>query len=131
MINKLTQELLNIKQELLRLKTSQLKSAVGLGSAETPVSISTPTASTGDKSGRAYITVQGAEPFIVQGYFNDNPSFQTDHISFIEALFFPAPGVSVLVVRVINTGAPDGTTFDDEMTLVTTSSVVTSVQYGA
>lgn len=131
MINKLTQELLNIKQELLRLKTSQTKSAVGLGAAETKFTINTPTASSGDYSGHAYILVQGTEPFIVQGYFDDNANFQNNHISFIETLFFPAPGVALLGVRVINTGAAAGTTFTDEMTIVTTSNVALSVQYEA
>lgn len=129
MINKLTQELLNIKQELLRLKTSQKKSAVGLGAAETKITINTPTASSGTYSGHAYILVQGVEPFIVQGYFDDNANFQSDHISFIETLFFLAPGVALLGVRVINTGAAPGTTFTDDMTIVTTSDVVLSVQY--
>jgi len=129
MINKFTKDLLDIKKELLRLKTSSLKSAVGLGAIETPVEINTPTSSSGDYSGRAYILVQGAEPFIVQGYFDDNTSFQSDHISFIEGLFFPAPGVSLLTVRVLNTGAAPGATFTDNMTFVTTSAVAISVSY--
>ena len=132
MIDLLTKELLNMKQEILNLKTSSLKSAVGLGAAETPVTITTPTSSSGDYSGRAYITVMGAEPYIVQGYFDDVAGFQSDHISFIEALFFPASGVSLLVVKVINknTGNP-GATYTDKMTLVTTSPVAVSVSYGA
>lgn len=132
MIDLLTKELLNMKQEILNLKTSSLKSAVGLGAAETPVTITTPTSSSGDYSGRAYITVMGAEPYIVQGYFDDVAGFQNDHISFIEALFFPASGVSLLVVKVINknTGNP-GATYTDKMTLVTTSPVAVSVSYGA
>ena len=133
MINKLTQELLNIKQELLRLKTSQTKSAVGLGAAETKLTINTPTASSGDYSGHAYILVQGTEPFLVQGYFDDVTGFQSDHISFIEALFFPASGVSLLVVNVrnLNPSGNPGATFTDKMTLVTTSPVAVSVSYGA
>lgn len=133
MINLLTKELLALKQEILNLKTASKKSAVGLGAAETPVTISTPTSSSGTYSGRAYITVAGAEPFIVQGYFDDVTGFQSDHISFIEALFFPASGVSLLVVNVrnLNPSGNPGATFTDKMTLVTTSPVAVSVSYGA
>lgn len=128
MINKLTQELLNIKRELLQLKTSQAKSAVGLGAAETKITINTTTSSSGDYSGRTFILVQGTEPFIMQGYFDDNASFQSDHIAFIETLFFLASGVGLIGVRVINTGATPGATFTDELTIVTTSDVAVSVQ---
>ena len=107
MIDLLTKELLNMKQEILNLKTSSLKSAVGLGAVQTPVAISTPTKSTDDK-----------------------PNFQSDHISFIEALFFPTAGVCLMVVRVINKNPSNpGATFTDNMTLVTTSSVAVSVEY--
>lgn len=130
MINILTRELLDIKQELLRLKTASEKSAIGLGSTSTPITLNTTTQSSGDYSGRAYILVQGAEPFIVQGYFDDAPNFQTDHISFIEAVFFLASGVALLVVRVINLNtANPGATYTDNMSIVTTSAVAVSVEY--
>ena len=130
MIDLLTKELLAMKQEILNLKTSSLKSAVGLGAVQTPVTISTPTKSTGDYSGRAYITIYGTNPFIAQGYFDDKTNFQSDHISFIETLFFPTAGVCLMVVRVINKNPSNpGATFTDDMTLVTTSSVAVNVEY--
>lgn len=129
MINVFTQELLDIKQELLKLKTASAKSAVGLGSLATPITVITQTADSDNYSGRSYILVQGDEPFIVQGYFDDEPNFQSDHISFIEALFFPAPGISLLVIRSINLNhSVSNPSFTDKMTIVTTSPVVVSVQ---
>jgi hypothetical protein len=129
MINVFTQELLDIKQELLKLKTASAKSAIGLGSLATPITITTQTADSDDYSGRSYILVQGDEPFIVQGYFDDEPNFQSDHISFIEALFFPAPGFSLLVIRTINLNhSVTNPSFTDKMTIVTTSPVVVSEQ---
>lgn len=129
MIDLLTKELIEIKQEILRLKTASAKSAIGLGATETPITVTTQTLNSDNYSGRSYILVQGAEPFIVQGYFDDEPNFQTDHISFIEALYFIASGVCLLVVRAINLdhGNPDAS-FTDKMTIVTTSSVAVSVQ---
>ena len=129
MINVFTQELLDIKQELLKLKTASAKSAVGLGSLASTITVTTQTADSDNYSGRSYILVQGDEPFIVQGYFDDEPNFQSDHISFIEALFFPAPGVSLLVIRTINLNhSVANPSFTDKMTIVTTSPVVVSVQ---
>lgn len=129
MINVFTQELLDIKQELLKLKTASAKSAVGLGSLASPITVTTQTTDNDNYSGRSYILVQGDEPFIVQGYFDDEPNFQSDHISFIEALFFPAPGVSLLVIRTINLNhSIVNPSFTDKMTIVTTSPVVVSVQ---
>lgn len=129
MINVFTQELLDIKQELLKLKTASAKSAVGLGSLASPITVTTQTADSDNYSGRSYILVQGDEPFIVQGYFDDEPNFQEDHISFIEALFFPAPGVSLLVIRAINLNhSVSNPSFTDKMTIVTTSPVVVNVQ---
>ena len=129
MIDLLTQELLDIKQEILRLKTASAKSAVGLGSLATPITVTTQTSDSSDYSGRSYILVQGAEPFIVQGYFDDEPNFQSDHISFIEALFFPDSGVSLLVIRAINLNhSVSNPSFTDKMTIVTTSPVAVSVQ---
>ena len=129
MIDLLTRELLNIKQEILRLKTASAKSAVGLGSLATPITVTTQTADSDNYTGRSYIVVQGTEPFIVQGYFDDEPGFQSDHISFIEALFFPASGVSLIVVKAINLNhANSNASFTDKMTIVTTSPVAISVQ---
>ena len=129
MIDLLTRELLDIKQEVLRLKTASAKSAVGLGSLATPITVTTQTADSDNYSGQSYVLVQGAEPFIVQGYFDDEPSFQTDHISFIEALFFPASGVSLLVIKAINLNHNvSNPSFTDKMTIVTTSPVAVSVQ---
>ena len=129
MIDLLTRELLDIKQEILRLKTASAKSAVGLGSLATPITITTQTQDSDNYSGRSYILVQGAEPFIVQGYFDDNNSFQSDHISFIEALFFPASGVSLIVVKAINKNHNNhNASFTDNITIVTTSPVVVSQQ---
>lgn len=129
MINVFTQELLDIKQELLKLKTASAKSAVGLGSLASHITVTTQTTDSDNYSGRSYILVQGDEPFIVQGYFDDGPNFQNDHISFIEALFFPDSGVSLLVVRAINLNhSVHNPSFTDKMTIVTTSPVVVSVQ---
>lgn len=129
MINVFTQELLDIKQELLKLKTASAKSAIGLGSLATPITVTTQTADSANYSGRSYVIVQGDEPFIVQGYFDDEPNFQSDHISFIEALFFPAPGVSLIVIRTINLNhSVVNPSFTDKMTIVTTSPVAVSVQ---
>lgn len=129
MIDRLTQELIGIKQELLQIKTASAKSAVGLGAMETPITVTTQTSDSSSYSGRSYIVVQGSEPFIVQGYFDDTTNFQTDHISFIEALFFPASGVSLIVVKAINTNHNNhNASFTDKMTIVTTSPVAISVQ---
>ena len=128
MIDLLTKELLAIKQEILRLKTASEKSAIGLGSTSTPITLNTTTSGTGDNYGRALITVQSDEPFIVQGYFDDTTNFQNDHISFIETLFFPANGVALLVVKVISKSAGSHT-FTDNMSIVTTSPVAISVDY--
>lgn len=129
MIDLLIRELLDIKQEILRLKTASAKSAVGLGSLATPITITTQTIDSDNYSGRSYILVQGAEPFIVQGYFDDEPNFQSDHISFIEALFFPASGVSLLVIKAISLNhSVSNPSFTDKMTIVTTSPVAVSVQ---
>lgn len=129
MINVFTQELLDIKQELLKLKTASAKSAVGLGSLASTITVTTQTADSDNYSGRSYILVQGDEPFIVQGYFDDETNFQSDHISFIEALFFPASGVSLLVIKAINLNHNvSNPSFTDKMTIVTTSPVVVSEQ---
>ena len=128
MIDLLTKELLAIKQEILRLKTASEKSAIGLGATSTSITLNTTTSGTGDNYGRALILVQSDEPFIVQGYFDDTSDFQNDHISFIETLFFPASGVALLVVKVINKSAGVAT-FTDKMSIVTTSSVAISISY--
>ena len=127
MIDLLTKELVEIKKEILRLKTASEKSAVGLGAAYTPITITTQTADSDSYSGRSFILVQGAEPFIVQGYFDNEAGFQSDHIAFIEALYFLASGVSLLVVRVINLNHNNSNaTFTDKMTIVSTSAVAVS-----